>query len=193
MTRERSASGGVPEGKTYRSLERKQEMSMSKTMKLIATICAAMLAIYGLAAPASAHSADTAAAPAGVAASQAADTQLVADILAAQASLAPGERTLVTTVNGYGVYAQKDATGVTSVLASPEGINPGGGVHPLSICSNVVAAGVFALGAALLAAAALTGGLEIAGVFLSPFVLNMLAAAAGSYAAIETIIAAYVC
>ena len=56
-----------------------------------------------------------------------------------------------------------------------------------------MAAGVYALGAGALAAAAASGGLEIAGVFLAPEMLYMLSGVATSWSAVQGIVAAYVC
>lgn len=121
---------------------------------------------------------------------------------AAKASVSVGANRLVDTINGYDIYVAHNTTGfylqaTTAGSSAPAVSNAthgtNGTVKLQSACSVAVASAVYALGAAALAAAAASGGLEVAGVFLAPEILSQLSAAASSFSAVEAIIAQYVC
>lgn len=111
----------------------------------------------------------------------------------AQESLGSSGYEFVDTFNGYDLYAVTDGNGNASLRAVAEGVNPESEVSTFGACTIAVTAGVYALGAGLLAIAAASGGLTIAGMFLAPNILNLLAGVAGSFVGIQSIIAAYVC
>ena len=113
-----------------------------------------------------------------------------------QSSLEQGERAYFTTVNGYDLYVQKDADAQTAILVVPAGVVPDDPDTPqmLSACTTAVTAAIFGLGAAVIGfVAALGTPITIAGVVIAPEVLNMLAAAMGSYSAVEALVSEFIC
>ncbi|WP_146134780.1 hypothetical protein [Actinopolyspora mortivallis] len=99
--------------------------------------------------------------------------------------LSPGERARIGTVNGTPLILAKDSRG--NLSAHFEGQVPSGA------CTWAVASAVYGMGAAALAAAAASGGLEVAGVFLAPEMLSQLSAVAGSFSAVYNFIGQHVC
>jgi hypothetical protein len=105
-------------------------------------------------------------------------------------ALKTGESLTIPASDGTPAFTvTRTATGLSvNVASSTDTVTANG------VCTYAVAAGVWALGAAVIGAVAAAGGtLVVAGVVLSPGVLGMLAGAMGSYSAVEAIIAAYVC
>ena len=137
----------------------------------------------------------TASATTSVSSSATVNSLTTSNVRRIEQSLTPGEHAFLGTVNGYDLYMQKDAAGTSSLLAVPLGVEPevSGTAQSRSACVAAVTAALYALGAAVIAIAAETGGLEIAGVFLGPEVLNLIADAFGSVAAVEEIVAQFVC
>jgi hypothetical protein len=120
--------------------------------------------------------------------------QIKGKIVAAQATLLSSEVKSVLTMGGYDLSAVKDASGRAFVRATALPVSHLNSLTAASgVCTNLVAAGVVALGAIALGVAAASGGLEIAGAFIAPEVLNLLAAAGNTYATVQGIIALYVC
>ncbi|OZG57785.1 hypothetical protein BTIS_1026 [Bifidobacterium tissieri] len=118
-----------------------------------------------------------------------------AEVQKIQAALPNGGYEYIGSIDGFDIYAQKDPQGESSLRALPEGWTPDNGDEPQAYgaCTVAVTAAVFGLGAAVIGLAATAGGLWVAGVFLSPQVLGLLAGAMGSYSAVEAIIAEFVC
>ena len=87
----------------------------------------------------------------------------------------PGAYMLVSSV--------RTGTLPTSTFARPQ----------FSFCHAAAMAAVYTIGAAVIAAAALTGGLTIAGVFLAPAALNALSIALAAGAGVSALVAVYIC
>ena len=151
---------------------------MKRLMMAIASVLVSALAFYGFTAPASAQELGSAPPSSTQESGQSGreDPDLAGKVSAARSSVSPGESVFVDTVNGYDLYLKEDAEGGFRIVAADAGAD-----------------GVYALGAGALAAAAASGGLEIAGVFLAPEMLYMLSGVAISWSAVQGIVAAYVC
>lgn len=125
---------------------------------------------------------------------------LIHQIQRAHAEMKSGGSQLVAVVNGYDLYAQQSSAGVNYLRAVPSGEAltgssdaPESEMAPASFCVHLVTAGIFALGAAVIGAAAATGGIVIAGFFIQPATLGLISGAMGSYAAVQSIVAAFIC
>jgi|SRR5690625_3389909 len=135
-----------------------------------------------------------------------ADGQVEEQLDSVKQQLDAGESATLERVNGYELNAEKNDAGEVVFVANKAGAQQhtqsdslsgqdeeGSKAYSGGVCVHTVTAGVFALGAGVVAMAAASGGLVVAGVFLSPAVLNLLAGAMGSYSGIQAIVAAYVC
>ena len=167
---------------------------MKRLMMAIASVLVSALAFYGFTAPASAQELGSAPPSSTQESGQSGreDPDLAGKVSAARSSVSPGESVFVDTVNGYDLYQKEDAEGGFRIVAADAGAE-GDADAAGGACTSLVAAGVYALGAGALAAAAASGGLEIAGVFLAPEMLYMLSGVAISWSAVQGIVAAYVC
>ncbi|HEU5331165.1 MAG TPA: hypothetical protein VFU73_00325 [Actinocrinis sp.] len=83
---------------------------------------------------------------------------------------------------------------VGQTVAVSQVVRPGTAKPMYSPCTVAVSAGLFAIGAAALGVLAVfSGGITVAGVFIAAETLGQLAAIAGSFAALESFVALYVC
>lgn len=167
---------------------------MKRLMMATASVLVSAPAFYGFTAPAGARDlgSDSLSSARESGRSVREDSDLAEKVSAARDSVSPGESVFVDTVNGYDLYLKEDAEGGFRIVAADAGAE-GDAAAAGGACTSLVAAGVYALGAGALAAAAASGGLEIAGVFLAPEMLYMLSGVAISWSAVQGIVAAYVC
>jgi hypothetical protein len=107
--------------------------------------------------------------------------------------LAAGQKiTIPASGTSQAFVVTRTATGLSIAAA---GVPTNGVVHAAyGVCTAAVAAAVWALGAAVIGLAASMGWtIVVAGMALGPEVLGILAAGMGSYAALEGLVAIYVC
>lgn len=169
-------------------------MKVAITRKAVTVVAAVALAAFGTAVPANAQEVD--AGTSGVYSASIATVLDPAVFRQLQSSLENGERAYYTTVNGYDLYVQKDTDARTTILVVPQGVVPDDPNTPqmLSACTTAVTAAIFGLGSAVIGALAVIGApITIAGVVIAPEVLSLLAAAMGSYSAVEALVAEFIC
>lgn len=100
-----------------------------------------------------------------------------------------GAVTLTLTADEAGTYVL-----VSSMSSGRPTLGTSRGVTPqFGFCHAAAMAAVYTIGAALLAAAAISGGLTIAGVFLAPAALNALSVAMAAGAGVSALVAVYIC
>lgn len=106
------------------------------------------------------------------------------------ADLPSGASGLAAEINGQELVWNVVDGGIALSLGGPIG---GSGPVVYGFCTYAVTSALFALGSVGLAAAAASGGLVVAGIFLAPSFLTQASLAAGSFSALYGLVAAFVC
>jgi len=106
------------------------------------------------------------------------------------AVLPSGASGIAAEINGQELVWNVVDGGIALSLGGPIGA---GGPVVYGFCTYAVTSALFALGSVGLAAAAASGGLVVAGIFLGPAFLTQASLAAGSFSALYGLVAAFVC
>ncbi len=110
------------------------------------------------------------------------------------ASLPSGASGVAAEINGHTLFWNNVGGKILLSLDQPSQADGGNAVAAWpNFCRYAVTSALFALGAVGLGAAAASGGLVVAGIFLAPAFLTQAAVVATSFSAVYALVGAFVC
>ena len=119
---------------------------------------------------------------------------LAAEIRRAHSTLRVGQSRILRVDGGNVRLTMTEAGLALAPLGPPaHASNGSGGVTAMGFCHSAAMAAVYAIGSAVLAAVALSGGIVIMGVFVNPYAASAMSIALAGGSGLSALVSTYIC